>query len=859
MSHAPGARFGPYEVLAPLGTGGMGEVYRARDTRLGRDVAIKVLSPDLAATPEVRARFEHEARAISHLNHPHICTLHDIGRQEGIDYLVMELLEGETLAHRLQKGPLPVADVLRFGAEIAGALDVAHRSGIVHRDLKPGNVMLTKGGAKLMDFGLARATGWTPLAGVTAESPTVSRPLTAEGTIVGTFQYMAPEQLEGKEADARTDLWALGCVLYEMTTGTRAFEGKSQASLIAAILEHEPPGITSLQPIAPPALERAVRQCLTKDPDARWQSAGDLARELEWVGTAGSEARAAAPMAAWRLPRLTTALVAAAILGVLGFFAGHALWKPAPAATPSYQRLTFRRGTIGQARFAPDGQTIVYDARWDGRPSEIFTLRPGNPESRPLGITNTRLLAVSSSGELAVQLRPAWFYGAYTGTLARVPLGGGEPRPVREEVNEADWTPDGSRLAIVPSDSEHMFSVELPPGSTVARSPDGVIAVRAAPDGRGVAFWRPSAAGNGGDLVLAEPGATERVLARIDFLCTGTAWNPRTRELWYSEVDTAGSTSLRAVSADGRLRRLLWLPGVVALQDVAADGRVLLSHNSTRRVMAVQAPGQTEERDLSWLDGSSPYDLSPDGRMLVFNEEGSAGGRAAGVYLRPTDGSPAVRLGEGTHGALSPDGKSVVVGVPAPAPRLRVIPVGVGEARDVPTGAVTPLGEQFYFPDGRRLLFVGRQGDSPSQLFTVPVEGGEPRPVTPPAYGIWQGQLPVSPDGRFVAANDFRGVNQIFPTDGGPPRLVPGVQDDTVLGWTADSRGLYVFRREEMPARIYRVDVATGHRQLWKELAPADRAGVAFVFWAVIAPDGRSYAYAFDREQDDLYLVTGLN
>src|SRR5512136_955721 len=288
MTLAQGIRLGPYEILAQLGAGGMGEVYKARDTRLGRDVAIKVLPAHLSANPEVRARFEREARAISRLNHPHICSLHDIGRQDDIDFLVMEYLEGETLAVRLTKGPLPEPEVLRHGIEIANALDCAHRAGIMHRDLKPGNIMLTKGGAKLMDFGLARPTRLSPVAGALSESPTGSRPITAEGTIVGTFQYMAPEQLEGKEADARADLWALGCVLYEMATGKRAFEGASQASLIAAILEHDPRPITALQPLSPPALERAVKRCLMKNPDDRWQSARDAMHELQWIAAAGS-------------------------------------------------------------------------------------------------------------------------------------------------------------------------------------------------------------------------------------------------------------------------------------------------------------------------------------------------------------------------------------------------------------------------------------------------------------------------------------------------------------------------------------------------------------------------------------------
>jgi len=279
MNLAPGTRLGPYEILAPLGAGGMAEVYRARDTRLGREVAVKVLPQHLSSSPEVRARFEREAKTVSSLNHPHICVLYDVGREGDTDYLVMELVEGETLAQRLVKGALATAEVLKLGAQIADALEKAHRAGVVHRDLKPGNVMLTKSGAKLMDFGLARAALAAATPGAMTESPTLSRPLTAEGTIVGTFQYMAPEQLEGKEADARSDIWALGCVLYEMATGQRAFEGKSQASLISAIMKDEPRSIIDLAPLSPPALERLVRQCLAKDADDRWQSAADLARE----------------------------------------------------------------------------------------------------------------------------------------------------------------------------------------------------------------------------------------------------------------------------------------------------------------------------------------------------------------------------------------------------------------------------------------------------------------------------------------------------------------------------------------------------------------------------------------------------
>lgn len=335
---AAGTMLGPYKIVALLGSGGMGEVYRACDQRLGRDVAIKVLSSRLAARPEVRARFEREARTISQLSHPHICTLFDIGHQDGMDYLVMELLEGETLAHRLERGPLPVPEIFVLGRQIAEALERAHRSGVVHRDLKPANVMLTRTGAKLMDFGLARAPGLAPAAEVLSQSPTVSQPLTAEGTLVGTFQYMAPEQLEGKEADTRSDLWALGCVLYEMATGQRAFAGESQASLIAAIMAGEPRVMSALLPGTPPALERTVRRCLEKNPVARFQSASDLAFDLQGMSESGSAAAPLAPgmrpgAGGGRRPRRRLA-AAAAVLAVAALLWGTRAGCERPSRRP---------------------------------------------------------------------------------------------------------------------------------------------------------------------------------------------------------------------------------------------------------------------------------------------------------------------------------------------------------------------------------------------------------------------------------------------------------------------------------------------------------------------------------------------
>ena len=365
MPLAAGTSLGPYEITGPLGAGGMGDVYRARDTRLDRSVAVKILPEHLAGAPEVRARFEREAKAVSSLNHPNICTLHDVGHQDGVDYLVMELLEGETLAARLERGPLPPAELLKIAIQITDALEKAHRQGLVHRDLKPANVMVTKGGAKLLDFGLARPVGMGATPGGLSQTPTMSRALTAEGAIVGTFQYMAPEQLEGADADARSDLWALGVTLYEMATGKHAFEGRTQASLISSIMKDEPRPIAELQPVSPPGLDRVIRQCTAKDPDERIQTAHDVRLQLEWIAEGGSQAGVPAPVAAHRRRRERTLQVIAGLsaLAAVAAVAWIALHLPVAPATIRFQ---FDPPSSIQAvdapRVSPDGRYVAFNA-----------------------------------------------------------------------------------------------------------------------------------------------------------------------------------------------------------------------------------------------------------------------------------------------------------------------------------------------------------------------------------------------------------------------------------------------------------------------------------------------------------------
>jgi eukaryotic-like serine/threonine-protein kinase len=387
MALASGTKLGPYEVISPLGAGGMGEVYRARDTRLERDVAVKVLPANLSADPSLRQRLEREAKAVSQLSHPHICTLHDIGHQDGVDFFVMELVEGETLEHRLVKGPLPPEQAIRFAAQIADALAKAHKRGITHRDLKPSNIMLTKSGTKLMDFGLAKQSGPAPLEAALTEMTAEQSKLTVEGTIIGTFQYMAPEQLEGKEADARTDIFALGEVIYEMATGKPAFAGKSRASLIAAILSSEPQPMAALQPMTPPTLERLVKKCLAKDPDERWQSATDLSSELNWIAEGGGHTAGTPPLAEAKKTREALAWLVSGALTII-LIVGAIWWRNSKSPEQAmyfYAPLPFPARDIA---VAPNGHTVaVVGYRESARKNVLWIYERGSQEARSLADT----------------------------------------------------------------------------------------------------------------------------------------------------------------------------------------------------------------------------------------------------------------------------------------------------------------------------------------------------------------------------------------------------------------------------------------------------------------------------------------
>jgi predicted Ser/Thr protein kinase len=860
MALTSGTKLGPYEIIAPLGAGGMGEVYRALDTRLDRTVAIKILPPHLSDDAMRRQRFEREAKAVSSLNHPHICTLYDVGRQDGVDFIVMEYVEGVTLAARLEKGPLPTVEVLEYGIQLASALDKAHRNGVTHRDLKPGNIMLTKSGTKLLDFGLAKAA--PPLAaGATGATLTNAAaqadPVTREGAVVGTVPYMSPEQVEGKEVDARSDIFSLGAVLYEMVTGRRAFQGQSDFSIASAILVKDPDPISTLHPLTPPALERTIRVCLAKDPDARWQSAGDLCKELRWIADSGSQIgvpmaaavrRAIRPRIAWILTTVFAVVAAAALL-----FALRSARGPEPLA---FRQLNFRREAVFQAAFA-DKETVVYSAATWGNTPQIFMVRPDYPEPKPLGPPGMQLLAVSSKGELAVLIGAKYvWYRLFTGTLARMPLDGGAPREIQEGVRQADWSPDGSQLAII-REVGGKDRLEYPIGKVLREVSGYMSDVRVSPQGdRIVYFEHPRKWDDRGSVNIVDLAGNNFVLSEGYWSERGLAWSPNGEEVLFSASLSGGSFTVYAVTLSGKRRIAYQAPGGLTIQDVARDGRWLATRLDYRYAAMVHTPGNAadrdEDRDLSWLNTSHARALSQDGHTLLFAE--TALGTNYAVCLRKTDGSPVVRLGEGWPADLSADGKLALAVVQSRPPQLVIYPTGAGETQQLKRGEIENYVTAQWFRDGKSVLINGNETGKSTRFYVQEVGGAAARPVTP--EGTRDGWL--SANGKLVLARGPDGKYSVYPISGGEPRPVPGLTEADVLAqWSADGRAVLVYRRAEIPCRLERVDLASGHRTLFKEFAPADRNGLLSMREIFVTDDLRSYAYTAYYQVSSLFISEG--
>jgi Tol biopolymer transport system component len=850
MSFAPETHLGPYKVIALIGSGGMGEVYRARDTRLLRDVALKVLPDSFTNDPDRLRRFEQEARAVAALNHPNIVSVYDVGNADGVHYIVSELLEGETLRQRITPTGMPTRRATDLALQLANGLAAAHEQGIVHRDLKPENIFITRSGRlKILDFGLAKLRR--------AREPAetidgISEARTSVGQVLGTAGYMSPEQVKGDSADHRSDIFSFGSILYEMLNGQRAFKRNTSAETMSAILNEDLPEFSGHPGAVAPALERIVRHCMEKQPSQRFQSAHDIAFALESLS--GTSQTVAMPPPAARRRWLRPAVVGFVMLAA-GLALGAWLRPATREPHPKLHRITFRRGTIWNARFTPDGN-LIYGAAWEGRPIELYANQAGSTESRPLGMPGSGILAISGSGELAVagNFRLEGFESS--GMLGRAPLGGGAPREIASGVEYAEWSPDGSTLVVVRrvGGKERL---EYPLGKVLYETAGWVSHPRISPDGRLIAFIdHPYEGDDAGSVATVDQAGHKKILSRDFVSAQGLAWWPSGSEVWFTATTSGSSRELRAAPLSGKERLVYLGTGTLTLHDIFRDGRVLFSRDDLRAGMIGLGPGESKERDLSWHDWTVPRDLSDDGKLVPFDETGEAGGETGAVYVRGTDGSPAVRLGDGRTPTISPDGKWVLALSPSTRRGLMELPTGAGESHAISTGDIR-VQQAFFFPDAHHLLLVGSQTGHGLRLWVQDVDGGTPRPISPEGIMARRRQC-ISPDGKQVAARDPDGNIAIYPIAGGESSLVPGTQPgEEPVQWTPDGKALLVARRE-VPVRVFEITLASKKRTLLQSFTPADPTGLFGNAAPSFSRDLKSYVYAYQRITSDLYIVDGL-
>jgi serine/threonine protein kinase len=846
-----------YRIEAKLGAGGMGVVYKAVDSRLGRTAAIKILST-AALSAERERRFVQEAKAASSLNHPNIVTIYDIDTQDvdgkPLQYIAMEYVAGETLDQLIGKKGLRIRDVLKYAIQIADALAAAHAAGIVHRDLKPSNVIVTpQGVVKILDFGLAKLTEAAEADAYAETMHGEGSPLTEEGTILGTVAYMSPEQADGKKVDSRSDVFSFGSVVYEMATGQRAFSGGSKLSSLSAVLFKDPQPASQAVSDIPPELDRIIARCLKKDPERRWQTMADVKVALEELREELDSSNLAHAIPTPAIRRTSRARVWTGLGVLAGVLLGVALqisYQRAysrPAEPPSFQRLTFRRGDVTSAKFAP-GETVVYSAEWDGAPSTLFSAQPGNREARALALPSARVLAISPSGEMAILLG-----GEDVGTLARVPFGGGSPRQVLEGVSGADWGPDGDSLAVVRAVGGK-FRLEYPIGTvlyeTEKRPP---MMPRVSTDGKLVAFFDFDVEVGDYSLCIVGSSHPRQVLSHGWRAIGALNWSPDNREVWFSGGQLGGDPALFAVTLSGVQRLVTQTGGIIVMQDVARDGRVLLSTVNSRLGILYLPPNGGPERDLAWLDSSLIYELSNDAQSLVFVELSNGQGRNSAIYLRKTDGSPAVQLGYGNRPSLSPDGKWVAcIHHELERSRLMLLPTGPGESQFAKIDGMHFDGVE-WFPDNKRILFTGNQTGHPTRSWIYDLETNKTSPVTPEGTR----GMRVSPDGQwFVTVNPHKLL--LTTVGGGNSRTVVDLQTgESVVRWSGDGRYLFLQQREPAGIKISRLEIATHRKEPWL-VVKVPEPGAQFFGPLALSADGKACAATFQRDLANLFLVRGL-
>ena len=852
----PGTKLGPYEILEPIGAGGMGEVYKARDTRLDRTVAVKVLPSHIAAREDLRARFEREARAVSSLNHPHICTLHDVGKQDGVDFLVMEHLEGETLASRLERGPLPLAQVLRYAMQVADALDRAHRNGIVHRDLKPGNVMLTRNGAKVLDFGLAR-TGVHHHA-ASASAATVTQALTTEGTVLGTPQYMAPEQIEGGEADGRTDIFAFGCVVYEMVTGRRAFDGETRASIIGAILTAEPPALRSLQPVTPPALERVVARCLAKDAEDRYQSMRDVLLDVRMVESAPAAGTVERPSRAW-LPWVVAALAVALCIAVVS------LRKPATVSVPSFA-LTLptapgtQVGTQSPPVISPDGTAVVFPAVDKTMNRKLWVRFLNVLEARPLPGTEGATLPFWS---------PDSKYVAYTadGRLWRTDLTGGVPTEICSApfLSGGAWGSSGvilfgagAGLGLFHVSSNGGIAKPL----TVLDAPRGEIAHRSPAflsDGRTFVYTVfASNANTAGAFAASLDNPQQRV--RLTSANGNTAFAPALGEhpaylLWTRQQ------SLVAQKLDEANLRLEGEP-ITLLNNVQVSTAGIAAFTASTNGLLSVRQGDARELGVAWIHGDgkkdvvpippAPYGflrLSPDGKKAAFRRGDLVQNWDVWTYEFERGVLTRLTFDGGSEGypVWSPDGKQIayVANRDGSSEIYTRSADGTGTAKQITQepGLKATLD---WSRDGRHLLYRSTGQASP-ELRAVDLQTGK-------SEGLSQNTSSgrISPNGRWLAYTSTEsGRPEIFVQSfrGAGGKWQVSTKGGAYPTWSADGKKLFFTSDAAIEVALIEArdaGVEIGHVR--EAVSYSRPAGLLYPY--DVAPDGKRFLVLDTAGQD---------
>jgi len=857
MPLTSGARLGSYTIAGKLGAGGMGEVYRATDTRLGREVAIKVLPAEVTGDPDRLGRFQREAQVLASLNHPGIAAIYGLDEAEGKPFLVMELVDGEDLAERLKRGPIPPDEALDLARQMAAALEAAHEKGIVHRDLKPANLKVTEDGKlKILDFGLAKAYGLdgTGKGGPDlANSPTMTELGTVAGMILGTAAYMSPEQARGKPVDKRADIWAFGVVLHEMLTGRQLFAGETVSDTLAAVLTREP-DLQALPPGVAPQVRALLARCLRKDPRERLRDIGDARLELQEPALA--EPAVLPPVQARRTPAWVPVLALAAVLAAL---AGGVLYgrRSAVAAVPLYRQLTFGRGYVYSARFAPDGQTVVYGGAFEERPVQLYTTRTDGHDSRPMDLPSADVAGIAKDGRMALLLgrHYAGTWASRVGTLAQVSLSGGAPREILEQVLDADISPDGERFAVVLDDKGQRV-LQYPIGKELFRTEGWIGEPRISPDGESVAFVHHRLYGDDlGEPALVREGEKMVPLGPEAQYAHGICWSADGRDVWFSMGEVVRGGEVWAVAASGGKPRLvLRTPTTLRLLDIAADGRLLLASDETRASVAGMLSGDTSERLYSWWDQDTVEGISDDGTTYAGdNPSTQVNGEYAVFFRRGTE--PPVQVAMGTAAGLTPDGKLVAVAdVSKEQTRIVLQPVGAGQPREISLGSIHMEGggAVSFSSDGRRMAFPGRGPGGDPMAYVQDLAGGPPRPVGPAGAVIPR----ISPDGSKVAVTILGGGSYVVSAAGGDAQPIPGLpKDHLIRAWTSDGTAVLSWDLT-LPPRVFRTPIAGGSPQLVREIALPDPAGVIYGR-LVLSPDARYHLLRYRRVLSSVSVVTG--